>query len=393
MRSRRRILVALLGVAVLAAGGCTDPPDRGPRPVALDWREVALPFPPGPPGRVAVRDATHCGDRWYVTGAVFGTDGVTRPAAWTSTDGSAWTGIGFTFTPDSYYGRRSIVYAVGCRGGRIAAIGARSGGAHGNPRVRTWAQRPDGSLTEVDADFEVYGGPKAVSVSRIAGGLRGWLIAGSRLSGTAVWTSSDATGFRVHEGVPELASDGRGRTWAIDALADGAGWLVVGAVGASRGGGADPMVWVSPDGAAWRRLAVPAEPVFDELHRVARTDAGLVAVGRRGTAFGAWLAGPDGGWRAAGTFGSTAGAIPPGVDGLAVGDDVVLVATHAGDGHRLWASTPAAADWAPVALPVPMTTTHGDAAMTIAAGVGQALLLADDAQAGRVWIAPLRRGS
>lgn len=384
----RRLVAASLCAVLAALAGCSEPSDPDPRPITLPWREVSLPFPAGPPGRVAVRDAIHCGDSWYITGAVFGTDGVTRPAAWRSADGSAWTSLGFTFTPDSYYGKQSIVYAVACRDGRVAAIGARSGGAHGNPRVRTWRQLPDGSLTEVDADFEVYGGPKAVSVARIAGGPGGWLIAGTRLSGAAVWTSVDATNFRIHEGVPELSSDDRGRTWAIDAVGDGSGWVVVGAVGTNAGGGGDPMVWTSADARTWRRVEVPADAAYDELHRVARAGAGLVAVGRRGNAWGAWLE-TDGTWRAAGSFGSAAGTVPPGVDGLAVDDDTILVAAHAGDGHRLWLADSSAKDWEPVAPPVPMTTTHGDAAMTVAVASGVALLLTDDARSGRAWIAPL----
>lgn len=64
------------------------------------------------------------------------------------------------------------------------------------------------------AASELYAGPRAVSVSRLAAGLAGWLIAGARVDGAAVWTSGDGERFTIREGVPELAGDGRGRTVA-----------------------------------------------------------------------------------------------------------------------------------------------------------------------------------
>ena len=76
-------------------------------------------------------------------------------------------------------------------------IGSRSGGAHGNPRVTSWYQRADGALVDMQAPFELYGGPEAVSVRRVVAGPSGWLIAGNRLSGAAVWVSADATDFRI----------------------------------------------------------------------------------------------------------------------------------------------------------------------------------------------------
>ena len=86
-------------------------------------------------------------------------------------------------------------------------VGAKSGGAHGNPRVTTWYRRDDGVFTDVVAAFELYGGPLAVTVGRIAGGPDGWLIAGARTSGAAVWLSDDATDFRLVDGDPALSSD------------------------------------------------------------------------------------------------------------------------------------------------------------------------------------------
>jgi hypothetical protein len=398
-RATHRGATALLGCVLLAAVvGCTgsapgsvEPTGAatavGTTPIHPPWREISLPFPPGSPGRISVRDATACDGHWFITGAVLGTDGSTRPAAWASTDGVTWTPFEFVFTADSYYGKRSLIYAATCWQGRLVAIGAKGGGAHGNPRVRTWAEVTPGTLREIHAGFEVYGGPNAVSAARVAGGPNGFLIAGSRLSGAAVWTSRDATAFRLREGVSELASDARGRTWAIDVVADPGGWTVVGGFTPAGEAGAEPMVWTSADGVAWHRVLVPAGGGFNELHRVVRTDSGLFAVGIRGSTFGAWRE-SAGTWGLAGAFGASGGPVAPGIDGLAVSGDLVLVAAHGVDGRRLWASTPAGDRWSPVDVPV-RVPTDGTTTMALAAAAGRALLIADDGSSAHVWLVPL----
>src|SRR5690349_18264192 len=187
-----RVLRALAALALL--GACASVPGNA-------WRELSLPGP----GTRLLRDAVSCGGHWYVVGGHAGTDGETSPAVWDSTDGRAWRSLILTPLAESYYGPRSVLYAVACANGRIAAIGSRSGGVHGNPRVSTWYQRPDGSLAEAAATFETYGGNTAVDVGRIAGGPSGFLIAGNRTGGAAAWLSADGTAFRLFENAPGLA--------------------------------------------------------------------------------------------------------------------------------------------------------------------------------------------
>ncbi|WP_416903242.1 hypothetical protein [Micromonospora echinospora] len=248
--SRRRA-VALLALVAVLLSGCARSPDTDAdadvRPLTLAWQPLTLPAPPGPPGRLLVRDVVACADRWYVVGAVADAVGDTRPAAWSSPDGVTWTAL--RMLPISHYGRQHVLYSVACRDGRIALLGAKSGGAHGNPRTATWRQSPDGALTEVAAPFELFGGPRAVNVARIAAGPSGWLIAGSRRDGAAVWSSADADRFALREGTAELAGDGRGRTSAHDAAAGPAGWFLAGSLlptgGTSfcRSPGPRPTVW------------------------------------------------------------------------------------------------------------------------------------------------------
>lgn len=87
-----------------------------------------------------LRDAASCDGRWFVVGAVADASGGTRPAAWFSADGSAW--VPLRVEARTFYGRQNVLSSVACRGGRMAALGAKTGGAHGNPRTSTWRELP-----------------------------------------------------------------------------------------------------------------------------------------------------------------------------------------------------------------------------------------------------------
>jgi hypothetical protein len=338
-----RLLRAL--AALTLVGACASAPTNA-------WTELSLPGP----GPRLLRDAVACGEHWYVVGGRAGADGETSPAVWDSTDGRSWRSLTLTPLPGSYYGPRSVLYAVGCANGRIAAVGSRSGGAHGNPRTSTWYQRPDGSLAEAAAPFETYGGDTAVDVGRISGGTAGFLIAGNRTSGAAAWLSPDGTRFRLFENAPGLA-----RAFARDgAVLDGR-FLLIGGFGNA------PAAWSSVDGSSWQRAEVPDEDGYDELQRVVRLGDQLIAVGPRGDTFGAWQ-GPD--WTAVGRFGKPDAT---GVRSLTVSAGRLYAAAgglwRSGDGGRSW---------------VPVTTPRGASPLSAVAGHnGGVLLVAGD----RVWLA------
>lgn len=318
-RSVAGLAVLVAAPALLAAGGCSSsaPADARTPVVRLPWQERALPLPPGAAGRIAVRDATACAGTWYVVGAVIGPDHATRPAAWTSADGHAWRSL--AVAPSAYYARRNVLTSAACRDGRAAAIGSRSGGAHGIPRVSSWLQRADGTLVDAVAPFTLFGGSQAVDVGRIAGGPRGWAIAGNRTSGAAVWTSPDATTFRLHDDDPALSSDRVVSTAAVDVTSDASGWTVVGRSQAADRIAPVPMAWTSRTGRQWSREQVPAGTTgFADLERVVVSDGDrLTAVGLRGRRFGTWER-TGAGWTLGGAFGRFATDLsePPFVSGL-----------------------------------------------------------------------------
>ncbi|MDI5939893.1 MULTISPECIES: hypothetical protein [Micromonospora] len=415
----RALLGVVAGLAVLLAGcrsseraapepdgAAPAPGSAAPDPGSLrpDWRALTLPTPPGAPGRLLLRDAAACGGRWFVVGAVADAAGVTRPAAWSSpapasspaapspVASTAQGGAGFAWsplrlTPRTAYGAENVLTAVGCRDGRLAAVGAKSGGVHGNPRISTWRQLADGSVVEVPAEFEVFGGPDAVNVGRIAGGPAGWVIAGNRGTGAAAWSSADAGEFRLVSGVPELASDAAGRTWAADVTAVASGWVLVGSVRAPGRPGGDPAVWTSPDGLGWRRQVLPAGDAPGDLQRVVRVGERLVAVGRRGDALAAWVR-DVAGWRPGGALGPSAAAGSGQVAGLAAVDGGVLAVAVAAAGSSAWFSTDGGG-WAPVRLPVALAATP-DRSVAVAGAGGEVLLLVDGgAEGARLWSARL----
>ncbi|MEU5939794.1 hypothetical protein ABZ807_11470 [Micromonospora sp. NPDC047548] len=385
--SRRRALAVSGLLAVLLAGCGGGPggggPSGGARPVPLGptWRELTLPAPPGPPGRLVLRDGAFCGDRWYLVGAVTGAGGETRPAAWSSVDGDVWASV--PVDARTFYGRQHVLSAVACRDGRMAALGAKNGGVHGNPRTGTWVRGATGALREVPAAFELFGGPRAVAVNRLAAGPGGWLVVGARVAGAAVWTSPDADGFALVEGAAELAGDARGRTAAYDVVAAGSGWLVVGSLLPVGGTALTPLAWTSADGRSWRRTQLPAPDGRGQAERVTVLDGVPVAVGPVRDGFAAWRADGAGGWRRAGGFGSAGPGVLSVVGLAALGGRLVAV-TGDGAARGAWASADGGASWRAVTVPVAVSD-GGDTALTVAAGGDRLLLLADDGRGSRAW--------
>lgn len=381
MSAVRRTVALAAALSVPLAGGCWPAAPGSVAPLRLSWQQVSLPVPAGPPGRIMVRDLVGCAGRWFVVGAVAGSDGSTRPAAWSSTDAHTWTALETVAT--SYHGGQNVLSAAGCRDGRVAAVGAHAGGAHGNLRVSTWTQ-VGGRLTEVAAPFERYGGPEAVNVGRVAGGPAGWLIVGNRSGGAAVWVSPDSATFELIDEAPQLMSDERGRTLAFDVAATATGWLVVGSV--RHGGRTEPVAWSSADGRRWRRVVVPAAGGYGELRRVTRVGATAVAVGLRGGGFGVWSDGGHG-WVPVGRFGVVGDRGLPGVLGLTAIGDQIVAAVSTGATAELWISGDRGRSWRELAGPPVAMVTDGDAALAVADAGGRILVAVDDGERAGLWLA------
>ena len=383
-------LLALLG-GLVAAGCDDDPPRRRAEPERWAWREVTLPAPANAGEHLVIRDVTVCDGTWYVVGAMATSSGDTRPAAWRSADGASWQTI--TMTPLTFWGKQHVMYSAACRGALLAAMGAKRGGAHANPRTSSWHTDAGGGMTEMIDAYTLFGGPDALNVSKLVAGPDGWMIAGNRLTGAAAWTSPDGSNFTLRSNLPQLKSDPEWNTYALDTVADGRGWTLVG--GASRPGriDRDPAAWSTTDGASWQRAIVPGSAAYEEFQRAVRTDAGLVAAGLRGDVFGAWQRRDDG-WHEAGQFGTvqakqTSGPIRVGAVGSLAAGPAANVAAAVSDGvaFTLWRSPDGGGTWVQVVLPPASFPAGPDQAMAIAWAGGRWMLAADDGKAGRVWVA------
>jgi hypothetical protein len=304
-------------------------------------------------------------------------------AAWVSTDAKTWKPL--TMAPFSFYGKLNVFSTAACKDGRLAALGAKSGGAHGNPRTSSWYLRDD-TFIEVNAEFTLYGGSEAVNVGRMTAGPKGFLIAGNRVSGAAAWLSADATEFRLIQGAPNLASDPKVDTFAQAGVVTEAGYTLVG--GGSTVGkiDRDPLVWTSDDGTHWRRVAVPFDDTYEELQRVVRVGADLVAVGLHGDTFAAWR-GRGETWQPGGRFGATDAKGLAGVRSATVVNGAVLVAAQDGTRYALWLSTDAGQTWRSVTVPPGEHPAGSERAAAVAASSDTVLAVSDDAKQGRIWTA------
>lgn len=395
MPPRLTLPLALLLVGAGLVTGCTGDdagPDQGPgststAPVAVAarWREVELPVRAAG-ARAAARDATWCGDRWLVVGGVVGPGGRARPAAWSSRDGERWRPV--VVRAATYWGRRAVVLGVACRGAVPVAVGAMSGGAHANPRVSTFRPLDDDTWVDVPAPAEQYGGPSAVNVGPVAAGDPGWLIAGNRRSGPAVWVAPDPKDFDLVEGAPGL-SDGAGLTGlAQDAVWDGSAWLVVGGAHTDDALDRRPQAWSSRDGRRWTREPVPGTEGYDDLQRVIAVGGQVVAAGVADGRFATWVRNA-GGWREGGSFGGfdPDGGSAPRVTGLAAGPTTLLATTSDGAELGLWGLDDAARWWR-IEMPLAVTAS-AEHALLAAAHEEDVLLVADTGDGARAWLAPV----
>ena len=412
--------------AALLLAGCTHA--AAPPPVLSEWRQAAL------PASAEIDDLAVCGGHWYAVGALAtggsaetGPDAARRPAAWSSYDGRRWSAL--PTVARSVYGRVSRLYAVACRpqtsasaptsagaptstgaptsGAQpeLAALGAAIGGVHGNPRTAAWTLT-GGTLRELPAAFELFGGPSALSVGRLAGGEAGWLITGGWVTagrgGAAAWQAT-STNFAQVTTPGSLASAPGEQTVATDATPLAGGWLVGGSttvLSGDRAGQRQPLAWRStPAGWVRERLPIGSDAAVDAgLDQIVTSSAGLVYAagsvlsGRSPTGHFALWRRLNGRWTSPVTIGPVhpTGSVVPAIRGLAVSGRTVVVAAGDGARLRLWLSIDAGRGWRELTLP-PGVAARDDGAARLTVAVSDRDLvvsLGSDRRSG-LWSASL----
>jgi hypothetical protein len=192
----------------------------------------------------------------------------------------------------------------------------------------------------------------------------------------------------LHDTDPALRSGAAGITFGAEAAGVDSGWLLVGSLWppGTPDAARDPLAWASADGTHWRREHLPALSTVDEsLDRVTRLGGGSLAVGPRGSHFGAWLRDPGGTWRAGGDFGSLGGEAVPLVTGITTVGGTAFVAGCDGRAYRLWATADGTA-WRAVGVPAELPAGAQRKWLVAAAG-DRLLFAADDATRVRLWTA------
>ncbi len=375
-----RAVVLVVAGALLT--GCAALPPAPPDPIVRPaWQEVSLPgLATGE--RAVVRAVATCAGRWYVTGAIAAADGTPRPAAWTSADARTWSPV--RVAGRTYYGKLNTLYLAGCHDGTLAAVGAKSGGAHGFFRYSTWYADATGTLIEVEVPYTLFAGPDGVDVLSMAAGAPGWALTGNRVTGAAAWRSADGRTFALDDPAPPLASGAGHTTWAAAVAATPAGWVIAGAVTDVRTMNRDPAVWTSTDGRNWRSVHVAGTPAFEDPQRVAVSGSSVVMVGPRAGGYGVWRGGASGGWALVGYFGNN-GAGSGSATGLtATGGHLWATASDA-TAFQAWESDDLGTSWRAVALPEP-APARVDTVSVVVADDRQLLLVIDDGQASRLWL-------
>jgi hypothetical protein len=370
-------------LVLLGLSACTGSPSpQPPAPVHLEWQQLTLPAAPSGE-RNAVRAATTCDGHWYLTGSYVDSSGGTKPAAWESTDLRAFTAM--RMDPNTFYGRQNTLYAAGCRNGRLAALGAKAGGAHGFPRTSNWYEDAGGVMRQIEAVYTLYGGPDGVNVSHIVGSGRGWIETGNRTTGAAAWLSQDAAAWKLVDHAPTLATDAQTRTWASDVVSTRDGWLIVGSATAAGSADGHPAVWPSFDGLTWTRVDLTGVPGYEEIQRAAANADEVVGVGVQASGFAAWRGKDTGqGWIQVGSFGTNGGAGRGFVAGLAAVGDRLLAAVSDGTTYALWRSTDAGGHWQEVVTPARMPA-NANANTTLISDSSRILLIVDDGRTSVIY--------
>lgn len=386
-------VAAVLGLAGLAAVACS--------PSTADWPAWTPAGGPPAPGTVEIGDLVPSPGGWVAVGAV--TRGEARsPTAWRAatvpSSSTTWTPV--PLAPVSYYGERSLLHIAALGpAGSLVAVGWAAGGAHGNPRTATWSLAA-GTLREQPAEFELFGGPRAIDVIGVASIGDTWVILGNRGQpsgggGGALWRSSDGVTFALVD-EPALAG-GPGEAIRVNGLTTLAGGGVV-AVGERQvaGSAAKPAAWSSSDGVHWQRddvvdIVPEDRGVARSLSRVTATSGGAVAVGIDDTGPSQTYRGvtrdPSGRWHLGQPFAPTTNAELPRVGALAAAGDRAAALVRASGALELWWSQEGSR-WSRGRLPARLPA--GNNTSVVLAGMPGRLVLVANRPGGAQWWAASR---
>lgn len=217
---RDRVCACLAALVILAAAACQA--DRAPG--TLPWSAVALPDGSDP------RALAVLGTAVVIAGQQ--REPATAPQLLRVSPGEKAAAM--ALQPRSPYAKVAELRAVATQGGRVVALGGRSGGAHGNVRWTVWSGTAEG-VAEQPQNFYTFGGQEAGGLVDVVLTTGGALLLGSWTSDTAgtdaaVWTRTGSLWTRQSSTGTPLAST-RQRIVGVNAAAAlGKGVVIAGSV-------------------------------------------------------------------------------------------------------------------------------------------------------------------
>ena len=417
-------LLAAGGLAATVLAGC-----GGSGRPAPEWREVpygALVTGVGDQPDVAAVAAGGSTAAWLLGGTVVDGGGNRHVRIW-SAPGPAgpWRVAGMKAVP-GLDGPQETIRDLSSGPAGLIAFGYRLSPDEGYPRPSAWLAQ-DGRPTawdEIHEDREFFGGPDIISFGGMSQGPHGCFVAGTWTDGRgrpviSVWRTTDGRDW-THD-FTDPAFEGRpGEVPFASGVADSpSGVLVSGSVEtptASDPGRQEGALWLSADGAGWRRLARPAGSgsrrredgpgtTFDAVAAVA---GGWLVAGTIGTATSTSGAGTKSGgtgsvpavWTVTtgGTLGppqllpltggATAG-VPVVPTSIAVTGDRVAVAGRAGTRAVIWSAGLSAQKVGRMHLvPAPQADVPQLEAVLVAAGPAGAVVVMSGADASVAYESP-----
>lgn len=310
------------------------------------------------------------------------------PSAWTSVDGRAWTRSQVALPSDASHGDATVV-AHGPQG-LVAAgtVGLTVGTVWQSEDGGSWDVIGTGSLFDLGPCFE-----GCARMTSIAAGQAGIVVSGYRVSANLeadVWVSADGTAWR-RLALPAPVGGGVRVAAETSVTATPSGFLAVGSVCRSDGTTCHAVTWTSEDGLDWRGPTdLPSGAGCGALRAVVGGDR-IVVLGQRctnGCRYTAWSSANASSWAVADLIAGDVSSQERGLLTFAGGR--FLAIGSRGDAIEVWSSADGLA-WQKEALEPGSFVESTRLLILDLAGRGDAALatgLAGEGEQPGIWTSP-----
>jgi hypothetical protein len=271
-------------VTTVTVADTTLPAEASP---FVPWTRVAEQDSLGGEGDQEMYDVTGSDDGWVAVGAET-RDGTTRPAAWTSEDGTQWNRVSDDAIPSPGAGFSRMLAVAPWESGVLAVGTAPENESGIGQDAAVWRSDDGTTWTRVSAGSESLGGPYEQRVRNLTVWPSGLVAVGFEVVDSdqngAIWTSSNGVDWeRVADPDGVFGGEGTQRIHAV--VPGGPGLVAIGESGPRDD--LDLAIWVSANGVDWERVEDSGGVLGGPGHQVAysassNADGMLIAGGFEG---------------------------------------------------------------------------------------------------------------